>query len=153
MVYIGIDPGKGGGIAFIKDNMSCEAFRCPETPHEMAMLVKEKTKKIKIVSASIEKVHSMPRDGVASSFSFGTNYGIWLGILAANKIPFKQITPFKWQKYYGTMPKDKKSRKHKLKSLAFELYPGAKNTLATSDAVLIANYGLALTSYGPGSKR
>ena len=152
MVYIGIDPGKNGGVAFIKDQTYCEAFKCPETPHEVAMLIKKKIGK-HTVSAMIEKVHSMPRDGVASSFSFGTNYGTWLGILAANKIPFHQVTPYKWQKYYGALPKEKKSRKHKLKSLAFELYPSAKNTLATSDAVLIANYGLALTLYGPGSKR
>ena len=144
MITIGIDPGKGGGIAFIKGRNKASAFKCPATPIEIVKLVKRETKNFKIKRAMIEKVHSMPRDGVVSAFSFGRNYGEWLGILAALKIPVSDVRPQVWQKFYGKLPKEKKSRKHKLKQFAFELYPGAKNTLATADAVLIGHYYLNL---------
>ena len=144
MMTIGIDPGKSGGIVFIKNHSVANAFKCPETPRDIVSLIRHETKGFRKKRAMIEKVHSMPRDGVVSAFSFGCNYGTWLGILSAMNIPFQQVSPQKWQKYYGKLPKEKKSRKHKLKQLAFDLYPGAKNTLATADAILIGHYYINL---------
>ena len=90
--------------------------------------------------ALIEKVHSMPGQGVASTFKFGMNYGQWIGILTALQIPYSTITPKKWMAHYGAMPKDKKDRKNYIKAMAQGLYPNAERiTLATSDAVLIAH--------------
>ena len=88
----------------------------------------------------IEKVHSMPKQGVVSTFTFGKNYGQWLGILASNGVPYKEVTPQTWMKYYGAMPKDKPKRKKYLKHLAQSLYPNIKITLKTADAVLIAHW-------------
>jgi len=141
---IGIDPGKGGGVVFIRNRSVANAFKCPESPTLLVKLIREQTKGFRKKRAMIEQVHSMPRDGVVSAFSFGRNYGEWLGILAALNIPTVHVRPQVWQKYYGKLPKEKKSRKHKLKDLAYELYPGAKNTLATADAVLIGHYYLNL---------
>ena len=145
MIYLGIDPGKGGGISFIKETGIASAFKCPETPIEIVKLIKKETKGFRKKRAMIEKVHSMPRDGVVSAFTFGCNYGTWLGILSAMNIPFDKVRPQQWQKFYGKLPKEKKSRKHKLKDMAYELYPGAKNTLATADAILIGHYFLNLS--------
>ena len=140
-IYIGIDPGKNGGIGFIyNDKAYCK--RCPATVLEMAEEIKhcqELTPDIK-KHAIIEQVHSMPKQGVKSVFTFGQGYGQWLGILASKGIPYIQITPQKWQKYYGAMPKDKKDRKNHLKHLAQQRFPEIKITLATSDAILLANY-------------
>ena len=145
-MIIGIDPGKNGGVAFIPDTdeIEAKAVKCPETPHEMAEIItrahllsrdyNEKT------FAVLEKVHSMPKQGVVSTFTFGTNYGMWKGILAAHKIPWIDVTPHKWQKFYGVMPKEKKSRKHKLKSLAYQYYPDIKVNLTTADAILLAHW-------------
>ena len=142
-VYIGIDPGVSGGIACI----TCEELftvKCPETIADM----NDKVEAINVVSqhsgykayAVIESVHSMPGQGVASTFKFGKNYGEWLGILAANKIPYIQVTPQKWMKQFGAMPRDKKDRKNHIKHLAQQRYPDNKITLATSDSILIAEY-------------
>ena len=41
-LFIGIDPGMNGGIAFIKPEMDSDyvkAVRCPKTAHEMARLL------------------------------------------------------------------------------------------------------------------
>ena len=42
-------------------------------------------------------------------------------------------------KHFGTMPKDKKDRKNHLKHLAQQRFPSVKITLATADAILLAN--------------
>tara|TARA_R110002012_G_scaffold59266_3_gene154740 strand:+ start:159 stop:404 length:246 start_codon:yes stop_codon:yes gene_type:complete len=75
-------------------------------------------------------------------FTFGTNYGMHLGLLASNRISYTTCTPLTWMKYYGSRPKDKKARKKHLKQLAQQLYPNTDKaiTLATADAVLIAHY-------------
>ena len=141
--YIGIDPGKSGGVACVTgDFMEC--IKCPGTIADMAQLLSmikeagkyEGTKALAI----IESVHSMPKQGVKSTFTFGQNYGQWLGILSALKIPYRQVTPNKWMQSFGAMPKDKKDRKNHIKHLAQQRYPEQKITLATSDAILIAEY-------------
>ena len=142
-IYIGIDPGVSGGIACI----TCDelfAIKCPGTIADMNDKL-EAIAKIRNhtgfkAHAVIESVHSMPGQGVKSCFTFGMNYGQWLGLLAANKIPYTQVTPQKWMKQFGSMPKEKKDRKNHIKHLAQQRYPSNKITLATSDAVLLAEY-------------
>ena len=140
-IYIGIDPGKNGGIGIIHNEIAyCK--RCPATVSEMAEEIKvcvEMTPDIQ-KTAIIELVHSMPKQGVKSVFTFGEGYGKWLGILAAHKIPYIQVTPQKWMRFYGNLPKDKKDRKNQLKHLAQQRFPEIKITLATADAILLANY-------------
>ena len=140
-IYIGIDPGKNGGIGFIHNDVAyCK--KCPPTVLEMAEEIKiciEITPDIQKL-AIIEAVHSMPKQGVRSVFTFGEGYGKWLGILAAYKIPYTQVSPQKWLKYYSPLSKDKKERKNQLKHLAQQRFPDVKITLATADAILLANY-------------
>jgi len=142
-IYIGIDPGISGGLACIT-NTDLFATKCPSTIADM-------NERIEIisdianqtgyrVSAVIEAVHSIPGQGVSSTWKFAQNYGEWLGILAGNKIPYTQVSPQKWMKWIGSVPKDKKARKNHIKHLAQQRYPDTKVTLATSDAIMIAEY-------------
>ena len=140
-VFIGIDPGIKGGIAFIY-NDSYYVKATPSTVAGMAdelIILKQMGPNLSMYCA-IELVHSFPGQGVASTFKFGMNYGEWLGILATLKIPYIQVTPHKWMKHYGSMPKDKKDRKNHLKHLGQQRFPNIKITLKTSDAILLANY-------------
>ena len=140
-IYIGIDPGKSGGITFVYDELSYTKA-CPETIQDMAEEIevcKELAPEIDKY-AVIEAVHSFPGQGVRSVWTFGENYGIWLGILAANKIPYIQVTPRKWMAFYGSLPREKKDRKNKLKHLAQQRFPNLHITLKTADSVLLANY-------------
>mgnify|MGYP003136092747 CR=1 FL=1 len=140
-IFIGIDPGIAGGIAFLYDD-TYYAKKCPSTVQDMAdeiKLLKEMSGDI-AVYAMIEKVHSFPGNSGRSMFTFGMNYGEWLGILAAHSIPYLQISPHKWQKHFGTQPKNKKDRKNNLKHLAQQRYPDIKITHTVADAILIATY-------------
>lgn len=146
--YIGIDVGKSGGVCFIykqKDSplYQMDCFKCPTTIHDMSDLLGTPPittpANIRWV-AVVEKVHSMPGQGVKSMFTFGQNYGTWLGILATLKIPYNLARPLEWMKTYSGVPKDKKERKNYLKATAQQLYPDKHITLATADAVLLAHY-------------
>ena len=146
-LFIGIDPGVNGGIAFIQGN-NVAVHKCPDTTHDMALAlmsyISKAYKDNVVCMAAIEKVHSMPKQGVASTFKFGMNYGTWLGILSTAKVPYKKVTPLTWMKYFGTSrPKDKTKRKNHLKQIAQELCPEAKITLATADALLLAVWARA----------
>ena len=140
-VFIGIDPGINGGIAIIY-NDAYSVTKWPNTIQEMAdvlITLKDQAPNLPMYCV-IEKVHSFPGNSGKSMFTFGSNYGQWLGILATLRIPYIEVIPNKWMKHYGAMPKDKKDRKNHIKHLAQQRYPDVKITLATSDAMLIANY-------------
>ena len=93
------------------------------------------------VKAYIEKVHSMPKQGVASSFKFGRSYGFLRGILVASQIPFEAVTPQVWQRGFS-LPKGKgTAKKNAHKARAQELFPSLRITHAIADALLIAEYG------------
>ena len=137
-IYIGIDPGKSGGICFISGD-DIRTFKCPSTTHDMTeelILAKD----IGQCTAIVEKVHAFPGQGVTSCFNFGYNYGLWLGILSALKIPYKLVPPVKWMKYFSVPKMEKKDRKNYLKQLAQQMYPEHKVTLYNADAILLAKY-------------
>ena len=137
IAFIGIDPGVSGGIAILTGRKS-ELYKCPATVRDMADILEPYRNK-QDVSVGLERVHSMPGQGVASTFKFGMNYGQWLGILASMSIPYKLIQPYTWMKYYS-YPKDRKDRKNYFKNVAQQRVPLLKVTLAHADAILIAYY-------------
>tara|TARA_Y100000310_G_scaffold103804_2_gene102169 strand:+ start:531 stop:1016 length:486 start_codon:yes stop_codon:yes gene_type:complete len=135
--FIGIDPGVSGGVCVI-EGLGYTVCKCPDTIADMAEVLRP-YKERKDAMVAIESVHSMPGQGVASTFKFGKNFGEWLGILATLKIPYCLVTPHKWMKFYGSYPKERTLRKTHFKNLAQQRVPLLKVTLATADAILIAN--------------
>lgn len=141
MIYIGIDPGQSGGIAsLVGDNTgtSPACVKMPETEKDCFDAL-EKLQRINFTAifAVIESVHSMPKQGVASSFKFGRNYGFLRGCLIALGIPFEEVTPQKWQKALGCLSH---GDKNVTKARAQQLFPALKITHATADALLLAEY-------------
>ena len=137
-IYIGIDPGKSGGVCFLNGD-EIRVCKCPDTIHDMVSEI-EMANDIGVCSAVVEKVWSFPGQGVRSVWTFAENYAQWCTILATLKIRYVLKPPNTWMKFYGAMPPDKRKRKNYLKQLAQQLYPNIKITLATSDAILLAHY-------------
>ena len=150
---IGIDPGKSGGIAVYTGGNTIEALPCPSDAESMASSTRDIMHNFEIdgvtvseISVAIENVHAFPTDSRSSSFKFGTNFGTWLGICAANRLEVVLISPIVWMKkyrehiIYGDIPKEKLERKRHLKLLAKSYFPDARVTLKTADAILIAKY-------------
>ena len=146
-IFIGIDPGKNGGVAVINEIIDGEpviTFRCPKTPKDMSLsLMSTIPENVSYddVIVLIEHVHAMPRNGVVAMFSFGQNLGHWEGILGAFELNVIYAGPRKWMEHYDCKPgMDKKDRKRYLRGIAEELFPNIKMTFNISDALLIANY-------------
>lgn len=138
MIWVGIDPGAGGGIAAVDERgqivMACAL---PKTYSEQFAVVKDLAW-IGVAVAIIERVFSSPQMGVASAFSFGENYGSWRMALAAADVPFKEVLPRVWQRQMQCLSgRDKNVTKRR----AMELFPGVKVTHATADAMLLAEFG------------
>ena len=152
MNYIGIDPGKSGGIAIISE-VGVEAI----TP----MIIAGKDLDSAAIAdwlynslsdehatCYIEKVSAMPKQGVVSMFKFGFSTGVMHGIIATLYISMQLVTPQAWKKKIlaGT-----KKDKDAAIDYCRRLYPDI-SLLATvrsrkphsgmADALCIARYGL-----------
>ena len=146
-IFIGIDPGKNGGVAIINevpDHETTISFRCPDSPVKMAYtLISAIPENVSYndVLVTVEHVHAMPKNGVVSMFSFGQNLGQWEGILGAFELNVTYAGPRKWMEHYDCKPRmDRKDRKRYLRGVAEKLFPNMKMTFNVSDALLIANY-------------
>ncbi len=145
--YLGVDPGKKGGIAVLEDSGRVfDVLKMPDTKKDLWEAVQEVISTVyphTPLSALVEKVHSMPDQGVASSFTFGRGYG-WLEMaFTAASIPMEDVTPNAWQRGMKIPPrKDKSKTEHKnlLKEKAQGLFPDVKVTLGVADALLIAEF-------------
>lgn len=144
MTIIGIDPGKSGGIAWIQPDGSACVEKMPETIKDVWDLIDDISGRkwsnhgVSEVCAYLETVHSSPQMGVKSAFTFGNGFGHLEMALIAAGIPFERVRPQKWQKELGCLTGGDKNVS---KRRAQELFPQIKCTHATSDALLIAEYG------------
>ena len=152
MIFLGIDPGQSGGIAALglmsgpwaskfaetERDLFAQVVACGHDSREDIWVELWPTKPRLDVFAVIERVHSMPKHGVTSSFKFGQSYGFLRGLLIASGIPFEEVTPQKWQKAMGCLSR---GDKNVTKRRAQQLFPELKITHAIADALLIAEYG------------
>ncbi len=166
-VYIGIDPGSVSGcIALIyEENYIIKTIKTIEFAkhttkewyEKLNVLIKNgfPDKYINSIHANgfidgiykiyctLEKVHGMPGMGVQSISAFMKNVGhIEMALLALN-IPFKEVTPQAWMKYYN-LKKDKAESKvewkRRLREHLQRILPEAPISNNTADAILIAYY-------------
>lgn len=140
-LFLGIDPGGSGSFALIhKNGLLVDASAMPETMKDIADYLKEFAPRIQM--ALIEAVHSMPDQGVASSFTFGQNVGALHMGLVAHGIPFEFVQPRAWQQPLGLirLTKDETitQKKNRHKARAQELFPSKKVIHAIADGMLIA---------------
>jgi crossover junction endodeoxyribonuclease RuvC len=103
MTVIGIDPGLKGGIVFMVDGRIAKAKKMPVVKGdggssidfgEVAAMFRYEKPDI----VAIEKVHSMPGQGVASVFTFGMGFGGLIGVCAGLGVSYKFVRPIEWQK-------------------------------------------------------
>ena len=136
-MYIGIDPGKTGAVAILDDK--CNYINVLDFGQEGLMPALIGYAPV-VKFAYLEKVHSMPGQGVVSTFSFGENFGWWQGVLGSLGIPYTTIRPQDWMKKYS-LQKSSASDKPGLE-VARKLFPEAPLSLKKhhnrADALLIA---------------
>ena len=141
-IYIGIDPGKSGGICVIEDEF-IKAYACPDNIQDMALVfaMAISVSETKTVIPFIEKVWARPTDAKGSIWKFAENYGTWKGIAGAYEMDLVEVSPQRWMKYFEVPKLEKSRRKRYLRDKARSMYPDLKKvTLKTADAILIATY-------------
>jgi crossover junction endodeoxyribonuclease RuvC len=133
--WVGIDPGISGGAA----RMCGETGEITSTIKfsESERDIHEWFLQIESAQAVIEKVHSMPKQGVRSTFTFGCQYGFCRAMLVAHLIPFQAVAPNVWMKFMGLKTRGDKKVNY---AMAQERFPNVKITHAIADACLLAEY-------------
>ena len=162
--YIAIDPGVGGGIAYIDTDGSVHALPMPSTLHDLM-------EQISIICVEFEDygngipgkyerhdltptvfLEELPKfAGKMSGSSMATmfrNYGRIEGLLAAYGARIEYLPPRKWQQALGLGDKKTHGARWKahLKGRAQALFPKLSVTLKTADALLILEAGRTLTN-------
>jgi hypothetical protein len=146
MVYVGVDPGRGGGLALLAGRHGVETAKMPATERDVIDLLKYwKTFTAPApackIFAVIEHVWSIPGQGGA--FAFGVNVGTLRTALTAAEIPFDQVLPRKWQSALGVVYRKgatDTAKKNITKRRAQQLFPSIDVTHAIADALLLAEY-------------
>ena len=142
-LILGVDPGGRGALGFL----DADGLAIHDMPDVTGSALGARLRDIIIeegrpVEAWVEQVHSMPGQGVASTFKFGVNYGVILGVLGAWDIPVRHVTPAKWKGALG-LSKDKAASRQR----AVELWPQCSHLFARvkddgrAEAALVAWYG------------
>jgi crossover junction endodeoxyribonuclease RuvC len=168
VIFIGIDPGLHGGVGIL--NTETNFVFVHDTPImevdgknkynavAMAQLLNPYARvpnpellnvysKVPNALVVLESVHSMPKQGVASSFTFGEGLGLWKGIIAAYNLPLEMPSPQRWKKAILTdQGKEKDASRYK----AIQLFPSMAHMLSRvkddgrAEALLLAEYGRRL---------
>jgi hypothetical protein len=148
-LFVGIDPGKSGGIAYISENEGkVDYFKC-QTAYDLNTMLSifKGSFTPKNLHIYIEKVWSFPKDSAKASFSFGKNIGMWETLLEINELEYTEVAPRVWQKYLNIPSGLKKNERKKLLKKVANDYIRCYDTDSkavtyyTADAICIAYYG------------
>ena len=154
MITIGIDPGLKGAIAALDDTGSVLLLEDLPVMRDKSLAWIDGSALQSLLMgracgvgheavALVERVSSMPGQGVATSFQFGVGFGSILGVLQAMHIRIEFVTPAVWKRSYG-LGSDKRASLHRARLT----FPNAELQLFKHDgraeALLIAEYGRRL---------
>lgn len=140
-----LDPGLSGAVAFYfpshPERVSVEDMPVAGGDIDCVTLA-GRVRQFNPDIAIVEAVHSMPRQGVSSTFKFGTGFGMIRGVLAALEVPTHLVTPAAWKKHFRLG-----ADKEQARALALRLFPVVGDRFARkkddgrAEAALIARYG------------
>lgn len=131
--FIGIDPGKRGCLCLLQDTGDCSFYDWPKDGNLIVYYrnLSDVVAKNDIRNGVLEKVHAMPKQGVSSMFTFGTNFGVWLGWCSAWAVSwdfsYMLVSPQTWMK--GLLSKaDGSDTKTQVGNAAQRMFPKAELT-------------------------
>lgn len=139
------DPGLHGAVAFYfpdhPERVSVEDMPVAGGDIDCVTLA-ARIRQLKPDIAIVELVHAMPKQGVSSTFKFGSGFGAIRGVLAALEVPTHLVPPTAWKKHFRLG-----SDKEQARALALRMFPAVGERFARrkddgrAEAALIARYG------------
>lgn len=144
MIFIGIDPGKNGGLVAI-NGKQLRVTPMPDDEYGVWAWFSEIIEEHDPTDcvACIEEAHAYPGQGVCSMFQFGMGYGGLKMALSVSGIPFSIIKPKKWMGELGLLTTKKltyRERKKRNHQRVRQLFPKLNVEEEVADAILIAEY-------------
>lgn len=153
MRILGIDPGASGAVALLDTqhntltviDMPCVEVRrgTRNVRHVSAQALSLIVEAVQPIDhAMVERVHSMPGQGVASTFAFGRAFGACEGVLAGAGVRYTDVPPATWMRALR-LTGGKDGARH----MAMQLFPAEaarftrKKDDGRADATLLAVYG------------
>jgi Holliday junction resolvasome RuvABC endonuclease subunit len=143
-LYLGIDPGFSGAWGMIDHHgkyQSCGDM-LNNGKHILSRYVHAEISQAvdrQDMQGVIESVHSMPGQGVSSSFKFGIAFGMAIAIMERINCPWMLVTPQKWKKEMGLT-----ADKNESLEMARKLWPNAplarKMDNGRAEALLMAEW-------------
>lgn len=135
--FLGIDPGKSGGLAIVNSNgLLIDTFKMPDNAYELFALVSAIKESWPNIICYLEDVGA--NAFTKASYCLGHSRGSIEVALAANKIRLELVKAVKWM----TALKCKTGGdKNITKQTALRLFPDVQVNHAIADAILIAEYG------------
>ena len=145
-MYIGIDPGAVSGALGALDHHGnyLEAFDIEhKDKHILALVFKSRILSIvdprEGAEICMEQVHSMPGQGVSSTFAFGRAVGVISAVCELSRWPVHLVSPRKWKAHFHLS-----ADKNESLDMARYYWPEAKLKLKKdgnkAEALLIAEY-------------
>lgn len=99
-LVLGIDPGQDGALVWLFDGVPYRREVMPATPKVgidivafIALLEADRPQRV-----VLERAQAMPRQGVASSFKYGRDYGAMLGVLQCMQLSHTTVHPSVWHR-------------------------------------------------------
>jgi Holliday junction resolvasome RuvABC endonuclease subunit len=145
MIYIGIDPGAISG-AYAAIDHNGEFIACGDIPSvdgrvnatNLRYLLKSCVSTFDSAMIAVESVHSMPKQGIASTAKFMRAVGAIEATAELTHYPLVLVRPQVWKKYHGLIGTEKVASLE----LARSMFPKAslkriKDT-GRADAILMA---------------
>jgi crossover junction endodeoxyribonuclease RuvC len=154
-VFIGVDPGLTGAVAFIDSRGKAKVFDLPHHPTQhrldgfrLASLMRSMAPADDEVHVYVEKLHARAGGGgMVQMGSMMQSVGIIQGAIDCTRFPVTEITPQTWKRLYRLT-----SDKAKSLELARRLYPELQPDLklakhdGRAEALLLAHYGVAVAT-------
>jgi crossover junction endodeoxyribonuclease RuvC len=145
-IWIGIDPGSvSGAVGALDPNGDyLDSFMIEhQDKHILPMVFKNMILRLvdpkEGAEICCELVHSMPNQGVASTFQFGRAVGVITAVCTLTNYPLHMVSPQKWKKHFHLS-----SDKGEALDCARMLWPQAplkrKKDINIAESLLIAEY-------------
>ena len=146
MNFIGIDPGKSGAIAIIREDGTVDTAVFSEEAYRL--LIKQYKDETFAVVEQVGFVLKGVKFSSNAIFNFGANFGFIQGLLYSHGVPYQTVRPHIWKKHFG-LSKDKSLSIQCAKRLFpnVSLYRTDRCTIAhdgIAEALLMAEYARRL---------
>ena len=153
-IVIGIDTGASGAVSMFINSVAYKVFDMPAVKNKKnrnivsgyglkELLLEAIDWEDSTVFVVIEDVHSMPKQGLASTFDFGVAKGVIIGVVEALELRYELVSPQKWKKHCGLIS----TAKDFARTTAIRTYPHLQSQLKLkkhidrADALLIGQWG------------